>query len=55
VFRRFQHVSVGMSVPTDGDETRQLFEPHAPPISTRIAAAELRSGFGRRGVPVRMV
>lgn len=38
VFRRFHDVSVGISIPTDSDETRRLFEPHAPPISTRIDA-----------------
>ena len=29
---------VGSSIPTDSDEYRQIFEPHADPIDERLAA-----------------
>ncbi|BDG02940.1 SPL family radical SAM protein [Anaeromyxobacter oryzae] len=38
VFRRFEDLSVGFSIPTDDDEVRKRFEPHAPPIPARIEA-----------------
>jgi DNA repair photolyase len=48
VFRRFEQISVGLSITTDDDATRRLFEPHAPPIGARVAA--LRT-LRREGVP----
>jgi DNA repair photolyase len=38
VFRRFEDISVGLSIPTDRDEARRLVEPHAPPIEVRVDA-----------------
>lgn len=38
VFRRFRELSVGLSIPTDDDRIRRLFEPHAPPIAARVEA-----------------
>ncbi len=38
VFRRFEELSVGLSITTDDDATRRLFEPHAPPIPARLEA-----------------
>ncbi len=38
VFRRFEDLSVGLSITTDDDAVRQLFEPHAPPIPARVEA-----------------
>jgi DNA repair photolyase len=38
VFRRFTDLSVGLSIPTDSDDTRKRFEPHAPPIPARLEA-----------------
>jgi DNA repair photolyase len=39
VFRRFgERISVGLSITTDDDRVRKLFEPHAPPIGARVEA-----------------
>ncbi len=38
MFRRFEDISVGLSITTDSDEIHRLFEPHAPPISARVEA-----------------
>lgn len=38
VFRRFEEISVGLSITTDDDGVRRIFEPHAPPIPARVAA-----------------
>jgi DNA repair photolyase len=39
VFRAFgERISVGLSIPTDDDRIRTLFEPHAPPIGARVDA-----------------
>jgi DNA repair photolyase len=39
VFREFgERISVGLSIPTDDDRIRKVFEPHAPPIDGRIEA-----------------
>ncbi len=39
VFRRFgARISVGLSIGTDDDRVRKLFEPHAPPIGARVEA-----------------
>lgn len=48
VFRRFRDISVGLSITTDDDEVRRLFEPRAPPIPARVEA--LRT-LHREGVP----
>jgi DNA repair photolyase len=47
VLRRFDDVTVGLSIPTDSDETRRTFEPHAPPIAARVDALRTlrREGF----------
>lgn len=39
-------VSVGISVPTDNDEVRNVLEPHAPPIPSRIEALRKLHGAG---------
>lgn len=38
LFRRFEELSVGLSITTDRDEMRKLFEPHAPSIASRVEA-----------------
>ncbi len=38
VFLRFQDISVGLSIPTDREDVRKRFEPHAPPIPARVEA-----------------
>ena len=47
IFKAAKDIEVGFSVTTANDDIRKLFEPHAPPISERVAAlAELhRSGI----------
>ncbi len=49
VLSRFRSVRVNLSIPTDSERVRALFEPKAPPLARRWAAAEeLKSA----GVPV---
>ncbi|HTK75740.1 MAG TPA: radical SAM protein [Gemmataceae bacterium] len=44
VLRRFDHVRVNLSVPTDSERVRRTFEPKAPPLERRWqAVAELRA------------
>jgi len=38
VFQGFRNLEIGMTVPTDRDEMRKLFESAAPPIPSRIEA-----------------
>jgi DNA repair photolyase len=43
VLRQFHRLRVNISIPTDSEEVRQVFEPKAPPLEKRwAAAAELR-------------
>jgi DNA repair photolyase len=47
VFRRFgPRISVGLSITTDDDRTRRLFEPHAPPIGARVEALRALKAAG---------
>jgi len=36
VIRRFEDIDVGITITTDDENMRKVFEPHAPPISARI-------------------
>jgi DNA repair photolyase len=38
IIRRLEDVDVGLTITTDDDMMRRLFEPHAPPIGSRINA-----------------
>jgi len=38
IIRRLEDVEVGLTITTDDDMMRRLFEPHAPPIGSRINA-----------------
>ncbi len=38
LFRGFHDIEVGLSITTDNEDTRQLFEPNSPSIASRIAA-----------------
>lgn len=38
VFKRLKNVRVGLSIPTDREDIRKVFEPNATPISARIKA-----------------
>jgi DNA repair photolyase len=40
VLRQFRSVRVNMSIPTDSDEVRKLFEPKAPPLEKRWEAIQ---------------
>jgi DNA repair photolyase len=49
VLRQYRRVRVNVSIPTDSEEVRRAFEPKAPPLEKRWAAAsELRAA----GLPV---
>src|SRR5207249_10650180 len=49
VLKQFRSVRVNMSIPTDSERVRQVFEPKAPPLERRWEAlAELRAS----GLPV---
>ena len=49
LLRRFEAVRVNVSIPTDSEDVRRVFEPKAPPLERRWQAlAELRAA----GVPV---
>lgn len=49
LFQQFRAVRINVSIPTDSEEVRQVFEPKAPPLERRwAAAAEARQA----GVPV---
>jgi DNA repair photolyase len=37
LFRRFKEIEVGMSIGTDSEKIKQMFEPCSPPIARRIA------------------
>jgi DNA repair photolyase len=45
---RFRRALVGFSVPTDADEIRQIFEPHADPIDERLEALRAFHAAGVR-------
>ena len=49
LLREFRSVRVNLSIPTDSEEVRRAFEPKAPPLDRRWAAAE---ELKASGVPV---
>jgi DNA repair photolyase len=48
VFRRFRDLEVGLSVTTDDEEVKALFEPRSPSIKARIDALKRLRGAGIR-------
>ena len=38
VFQGFRNLEIGVTIPTDSEEMRRLFEPSAPPIPSRLEA-----------------
>ena len=38
IFKKLKNVQVGLSIPTDREDVRKIFEPNATPISARIKA-----------------
>ncbi|MCX8116888.1 MAG: radical SAM protein [Desulfobacterota bacterium] len=41
LFKGFEHIEVGLSITTDDDQMRKIFEPRSPPISERLRALEV--------------
>jgi len=48
LLRRFRRAAVGFSIPTDADEYRRIFEPHADPIDERLEALRAFHAAGVR-------
>ncbi len=48
LLQRFRRALVGFSIPTDADEYRQIFEPHADPIEDRLQALRALHAAGVR-------
>ena len=46
LIKRFKKMEVGITITTDDDKIRQIFEPHAPSIETRIHALKELSESG---------
>lgn len=38
LLKRFKEAEVGFTITTDDEETKKIFEPHAPPIEARVLA-----------------
>src|SRR4030065_885952 len=38
LFKKFNDIEVGVTITTDDEKIRKIFEPHAPPIGARIKA-----------------
>jgi DNA repair photolyase len=38
IFKRFKNIEVGLTVTTDSEDTRQIFEPHSAGIRSRVQA-----------------
>jgi DNA repair photolyase len=38
LFERFEEIEVGITITTEDEEIRNIFEPHAPPIESRVQA-----------------
>ena len=41
LIKKFKETEVGITITTDDDEMRKIFEPHAPPIGARIHALKI--------------
>ncbi|HEY3277886.1 MAG TPA: radical SAM protein [Syntrophorhabdaceae bacterium] len=48
LFKALPSIKVGITVTTDSDEVRELFEPSAPPIESRVKALKVLHGEGIR-------
>ena len=40
LFKKFEDISVGLSVTTDSEKIKKVFEPHSPSIQARIKALQ---------------
>lgn len=41
LFKKFNEIEVGLSITTDDDRIRKIFEPHSPPIPSRLRTLEI--------------
>jgi DNA repair photolyase len=48
LFEQFENISIGLSVTTDREEIKKIFEPNSPPIKSRLEALKTLHG---KGVP----
>jgi DNA repair photolyase len=48
IFKEFGDLEIGMTIPTDNEEIRRLFEPSAPPIPSRLGALKRLHAAGLR-------
>jgi DNA repair photolyase len=46
LIRRFKEIEVGVTITTDDDKMREIFEPNAPPVEARIRALKELSTNG---------
>jgi DNA repair photolyase len=46
LFRKFRQLEVGLSITTDNDAIRRIFEPKAPPIRVRLKALDTLKAAG---------
>ncbi len=46
LLKQFKDLEVGITITTDDDEIRKIFEPHAPPIEARIQALKTLAKAG---------
>jgi DNA repair photolyase len=46
LLKQFKELEVGITITTDDDEIRRIFEPHAPPIEARIQALKTLAKAG---------
>lgn len=46
LFKQFNEISVGLSITTDREEIRRIFEPHSPSIESRVKALKILHDHG---------
>jgi len=46
IFTHFEDISVGLSVTTDREEVKKIFEPHSPSIKSRVEALKMLHDHG---------
>ncbi len=46
IIKKFKEIEVGLTITTDNENMRKVFEPHAPPVSERIKALKTLHDHG---------
>ena len=46
IMEKFKEIEVGLTITTDNENTRKVFEPHAPPVSERMKALKTLHDHG---------